>query len=89
MADGQAADALLALGRHVLSQQAFSRLLGAELTAWDARCCTLELPLRAEPVASGKAQAVCRCEVVALADGAEKLCAVAQGTIVRLAEASS
>ncbi len=145
MADGEAADALLALGRHVLAQQAFSRLLGAELIAWDAQCCTLELPLRAEllqqhgfahggvvsyladnaltyagasalgsavvtsefkinyvrpavgerliararPMASGKAQAVCRCEVYAVDDGTEKLCALAQGTIVRLAEASS
>lgn len=145
MADAEAADAQLALGRHVLAQQAFSRLLGTELTAWDAQRCTLELPLRAEllqqhgfahggvvsyladnaltyagasalgsavvtsefkinyvrpavgerliaraePVASGKAQAVCRCEVFAVAAGAEKLCAVAQGTIVRLAEASS
>jgi acyl-coenzyme A thioesterase PaaI-like protein len=31
-----------------------------------------------------KWQAVCCCEVFAVADGDEKLCAVAQGTIVRL-----
>jgi uncharacterized protein (TIGR00369 family) len=132
---------LLKLGQGVLQQQAFSRLLGAELSAWDAQACTLELPLRAEllqqngfahggvvsyladnaltyaggaalgtavvtsefkinyvrpavgerlvarahSVAVGRSQAVCRCDVFALKDGAEKLCAVAQGTIVRLA----
>jgi uncharacterized protein (TIGR00369 family) len=37
---------LLTLGRQVLQQQAFSRLLGAELTHWDAQTVTLELPLR-------------------------------------------
>jgi len=132
---------LLPMGREVLSQQAFSRLLGAELTAWDRRCATLELPLRAEllqnngfahggvvsyladnaltfagggalsgpvvtseyklnyvrpaigqrliaraeAVAVSKSQAVCRCEVFAVSDGVERLCALAQGTIARLA----
>ncbi len=33
----------LALGRGVLSAQAFSRLLGTELTRWDANCVQLEL----------------------------------------------
>ncbi|MDP1902062.1 MAG: PaaI family thioesterase [Rubrivivax sp.] len=131
---------MLALGRSVLGQQAFSRLLGTELTAWDARRCTLELPLRAElmqqhgfahggvvsyladnaltyagggalavpvvtaefkinyvrpalgerlvaraeVVAVSKTQAVCRCDVFAIKDGVEKLCATALGTIVRL-----
>jgi len=30
------------------------------------------------------AQAVCRCEVFVIQDGTEKLCALAQGTIVKL-----
>lgn len=40
---------------------------------------------RAEAVHAGRSQAVCRCEVfVVLADGQERLCAVAQGTIAAL-----
>ncbi|MBA4329459.1 MAG: phenylacetic acid degradation protein [Polaromonas sp.] len=39
---------------------------------------------RAEAVHAGKSQAVCRCDVFVVTDGQEKLCAVAQGTIVRL-----
>jgi uncharacterized protein (TIGR00369 family) len=130
----------LAMGRAVLQQQPFSRLLGSELTAWDGPRCTLELPLRdellqqngfahggvvsyladnaltfagggalqgaavtaeykinyvrpavgqrliarAEAVSTGKGQAVCRCDVLVVSDGIEKLCAVAQGTISRL-----
>lgn len=38
---------------------------------------------RAEAVAAGRTQAVCRCDVFAVKDGVEKLCAVAQGTIVK------
>ena len=41
---------------------------------------------RAEAQAVSKTQAVCRCEVYAVKDGGEKLCALAQGTIVRLAQ---
>ncbi|NCT81961.1 MAG: PaaI family thioesterase [Comamonadaceae bacterium] len=41
---------------------------------------------RAEAQAVSKTQAVCRCEVFAVKDGAEKLCALAQGTIVKLAQ---
>lgn len=37
---------------------------------------------RAHAVHAGRAQAVCRCDVFVLRDGTEKLCAVAQGTIV-------
>ena len=37
---------------------------------------------RAEILSHGKRQAVCRCDVFALNDGVEKLCAAAQGTIV-------
>ena len=39
---------------------------------------------RASTVHAGQSQAVCRCDVFVVADGVEKLCAVAQGTIVRL-----
>jgi uncharacterized protein (TIGR00369 family) len=42
------------------------------------------LVARAEAVHSGRTQAVCRCEVFAIAGGVEKLCAIAQGTIVAL-----
>jgi uncharacterized protein (TIGR00369 family) len=47
---GQAVDpaAFLAMGQEVLARQAFSRLLGAELTALARGQCTLELPVRAE-----------------------------------------
>jgi uncharacterized protein (TIGR00369 family) len=135
------AAARLAMGQAVLQQQPFSRLLGAELTAWDGAHCTLELSLRqellqqngfahggvvsyladnaltyvgagtlqgaaltsefkvnyvrpavgerliarAEAVATGATQAVCRCDVFVVKGGAEKLCAVAQGTIVKVA----
>ena len=41
------------------------------------------LIVRAQAVAVSKSQAVCRCDVFAVADGQEKLCAVAQGTIAR------
>lgn len=40
---------------------------------------------RAEAISSGKSQAVVRCDVFSVAaDGSEKLCAAAQGTIARL-----
>lgn len=42
------------------------------------------LVARARAEATGQAQSVARCEVYAVADGTEKLCALAQGTIVRL-----
>ncbi len=41
------------------------------------------LVARAEAQAVSRTQAVCRCEVFALRSGTEKLCALAQGTIVR------
>jgi uncharacterized protein (TIGR00369 family) len=41
---------------------------------------------RATAEAVSKTQAVCRCEVFAVKGGEEKLCALAQGTIVKLAE---
>ena len=40
---------------------------------------------RASADAVSKNQAVCRCEIFAVKGGAEKLCALAQGTIVRAA----
>lgn len=134
---------LLALGREVLGQQAFSVLLGAELDALRPGHCTLALALRdelkqqhgfahggvlgyladnaltyaggtalrapvvtaefkinylrpalgerliarAEALHVGRTQAVCRCDVFAVRSGAEQLCAVAQGTIVKLGDA--
>ena len=42
------------------------------------------LVARAETLHCGRTQAVCRCEVYAVADGVEKLCAAAQGTIAAL-----
>ena len=39
---------------------------------------------RAYAVHTGKTQSVCRCDVFVLANGEEKLCAVAQGTIAAL-----
>lgn len=135
-------ESLLAQGREVLRRQAFSRLLGAELSALASGRCELQLPVseplrqqngfahggvvsyladnaltyaggtamrvpvvtsefkinyvrpavgerliaRAEAVAVGRQQAVCRCEVFAVHAGEEKLVAVAQGTIARLGE---
>lgn len=43
---------------------------------------------RATVIHSGKTQAVCRCDVFALRDGSETLCATAQGTIARLGGAN-
>jgi uncharacterized protein (TIGR00369 family) len=45
------------------------------------------LVARAEVVYSGRNQAVCRCDVFVLADGAESLCATAQGVVARLGSA--
>lgn len=39
---------------------------------------------RARAVHTGSSQAVCTCEIFAVADGVEKLCALAQGTIAKL-----
>jgi len=41
---------------------------------------------RAEVVALSRSQVVCRCNVLAWRGGEEKLCAVAQGTVARMAE---
>jgi uncharacterized protein (TIGR00369 family) len=45
------------------------------------------LVARAEAVHVSKTQAVCRCEVFVLNAGEERLCALAQGTIVKLGDA--
>ncbi len=47
------------------------------------------LVARAEAVHVGKTQAVCRCEVYAMSEAGEKLCALAQGTIVAVPEQTS
>lgn len=48
----------------------------------------VRLLARADAVHVSKTQAVCRCEVFAVAeDGSEKLCALAQGTIARQGDA--
>lgn len=47
------------------------------------------LVARAEAVHIGKTQAVCRCEVYAISPAGEKLCALAQGTIVAAPEQKS
>ncbi|MBL8489588.1 MAG: PaaI family thioesterase [Rhodocyclaceae bacterium] len=43
------------------------------------------LVARADSVYTGKSQSVCRCDVFAVDNGQEKLCATAQGTVGRLA----
>jgi len=43
-----------------------------------------KLIARAHAIHTGKSQSVCRCDIFILKDDAEKLCAVAQGTIVLL-----
>lgn len=40
---------------------------------------------RSRVAGSGKTQAVCQCDIFIVSDGAEKLCAVAQGTIWKVA----
>lgn len=46
-----------------------------------------KLVARASVMHAGKTQAVCRCEVYAVTADEERLCAAAQGTIARIAEA--
>ena len=41
---------------------------------------------RARAVHVSRTQAVCQCEVVAVSAGEEKLCAIAQGTVAKLAD---
>lgn len=45
------------------------------------------LVARAMVIGRGQSLAVCRCEVFVVQDGQEKLCAAAQGTIMRVATA--
>lgn len=46
-----------------------------------------QLIARAAVVESGRTQAVCRCEIVAVKDGSEKIVALAQGTISKISPA--
>ncbi|HEX8036757.1 MAG TPA: PaaI family thioesterase, partial [Ktedonobacterales bacterium] len=43
---------------------------------------------RASVIASSRRQAVCRCDILAVRDGEEYICAVAQGSIVKRSENS-
>ena len=52
-------------------------------------CLGEALVARATVVHAGRRQAVCRCDVLAVADGAESLCATALGTIVTLNQPGS
>lgn len=45
------------------------------------------LVARADALHVSASQSVCRCEVFVVADGKERLCALAQGTIVKLGDA--
>lgn len=44
---------------------------------------------RATAIHAGKTQAVCRCDIFALGEQGERLCATAQGTISRLSQAGA
>jgi uncharacterized protein (TIGR00369 family) len=41
---------------------------------------------RAQAKGVGKRQAVCQCEIYAVEDGEEKLCAIAQGTVISVVQ---
>jgi uncharacterized protein (TIGR00369 family) len=59
------------------------RIVTAEMKINYVRPATGEaLVARGRAVSAGRIQAVARCEVFAVADGAERLCAAAQGTVV-------
>lgn len=132
---------MLAVGQQVLASQAFSRLLGTQLTSFNDEVVELRLPLnddltqqngfvhggvisyladnaltfaggtqlgpavltveykinylrpavgvaliaRATVVYAGKTTATCRCDVLSVsAEGVEKICATAQGTIAKI-----
>ena len=47
-----------------------------------------ELIARATVVYSSKTQAVCRCDMYVVSEGKETLCAVSQGTIAKIGQAS-
>lgn len=46
-----------------------------------------ELVAKAKVLHGGTRQAVCQCEILSVADGNERLCAIAQGTIASLSSA--
>lgn len=78
----------------VLAYLADNALTYAGGSVLGTACVTLEMKInylkpgkgerlvaRSRVAGSGKQQAVCQCDVFAIAEGAETLCAVAQGTI--------
>jgi uncharacterized protein (TIGR00369 family) len=80
----------------VLSYAADNALTYVGATVLDARVVTSEFKInyvrpalgdfilaRASLIHAGRNQAVCRCDIFVVQDGTEKLCAVAQGTIVK------
>jgi uncharacterized protein (TIGR00369 family) len=84
----------------VLSYAADSALTYVGASALDALVVTSELKInylrpalgdvilaRASLVHAGRNQAVCRCDIFVAQAGSEKLCAVAQGTIVKVGRA--
>lgn len=84
----------------VLSYAADSALTYVGASALDALVVTSELKInylrpalgdvilaRASLVHAGRNQAVCRCDIFVAQAGSEKLCAVAQGTIVKVGQA--
>ena len=136
---------LLEIGQRILAAQAFSQLLGTEMTVYDEGGVELILPVtdairqqhgfvhggvvayladnalsfagglalgggaltseikvnfirpatgdrlvaRANSLSAGRKQAVSRCEIYAVSDGLERLCAAAQGTIAKTGETAS
>lgn len=64
---------LFKFGKKILESQPFSALLGTELEVFE--------PARATVLSSGKTQAVCQCEVIAMGDTEERRVAFAEGTI--------
>jgi uncharacterized protein (TIGR00369 family) len=81
----------------VLSYLADNALTYAGGTALNAPAVTSEMKInyirpaigerliaRAIAIHTGKTQSVCRCDVFIVADGEEKICAVAQGTIAAM-----
>lgn len=76
---------LLEWGQQVLATQPFSKLLDAELVEFVEGRAELHIPITDRLVLhAGKTQAVCRCELFVVSGGEEKLCAAAQGTIVKV-----
>ena len=86
----------------VLAYLADNALTFAGGTVLTGRILTLEMKInyirpgtgerliaRAEALSAGRTQAVCRCDIFAVSDGAEKLVAAAQGTIAASPDAAN